>query len=150
MQAYLTWGIGFGKHKELAQINAQLDARLDKIKVEKLEKLEIPLCNVYENKKELENLKGNYKGIVLQNCAKGEVASALVLCFCENKIIIGHGKAGGAIKAENIAKFKAFKLLTDQKLKENMEQRIIITAHAPPQKDTYGCAIVALIFKNEG
>ncbi|MBI2041206.1 MAG: hypothetical protein HYT16_03845 [DPANN group archaeon] len=36
MKSILTYGIGYGKSREMAEINAQLDARVDKIKIKKL------------------------------------------------------------------------------------------------------------------
>ena len=144
MKAYLTWGIGFGKSRELAEINAQADANLDKIKIGKLTKLEIPKCEIVEDKKQLARLKGNFSGIVLQNCKKGEVAASLVLGLAENKIIIGHGKAGGLVKAEREAEFEVKKAIREQKLiLDGIDYHI--AADAPAKKDTYGCAIVALI-----
>jgi len=144
MKAYLTWGIGYGKSRELAEINSQRDANLDKIKIGKLTKLEIPKCEVVENKKVLTELKGSFFGIVLQNCKKGEVAASLVLNVTDEKIIIGHGKAGGLVKAEREAEFEVKKAVTEQNLNpEGIDYRI--SADAPAKKDTFGCAIVALI-----
>ncbi len=144
MKAYLTWGIGYGKSRELAEINAQADANLDKIKIGKLTKLEIPKCEVVENKKALLELKGSFFGIVLQNCKKGEVAASLVLGLTEEKIIIGHGKAGGLVKAEREAEFEVKKAIQEQKLAlDGIDYHI--AADAPAKKDTFGCAIVALI-----
>ena len=56
MKALITYGIGYGKSRELAEANAQLDARVDKIKIKKLDKLEIPRCDLIESKKELAKL----------------------------------------------------------------------------------------------
>ena len=102
MKSILTYGIGYGKSRELAEINAQLDARVDKIKIKKLDKLEIPRGDLVESKKELEKLKGEFSGIVLQNCAKSDVFSCLAFGITEDKIFIGKGKAAGN-KAEKEA-----------------------------------------------
>ncbi|MEM4247683.1 MAG: hypothetical protein QXH80_00260 [Candidatus Nanoarchaeia archaeon] len=139
MKAYLTWGIGYGKSRELAQINAQFDASLDRIKVAKLEKLEIPAGKIIEDKKELAKLKGNFKGIVLQNCAKSDVYSCLAFGITEDKIFVGKGKAAGN-KAEKQAMFEATKAAGDK-----LESTRQIMAFAPYRKDQYGCAIVALV-----
>jgi len=141
MKAYLTWGVGFGKGKILAQTNAQLDASLDKIKIKKLEKLEIPKCEIIKNKKELAKLRGDFSGIVLQNCAKGEVAASLVLGLAEDKIIIGHGKAGSLAKAERIAEYEVKKAINEQS--SGLDYHI--ASVAPSKKGEYGCAIVALV-----
>ncbi|MEM2874107.1 MAG: hypothetical protein QW063_01485 [Candidatus Nanoarchaeia archaeon] len=146
MKAYLTWGVGYGKSRELAEANAQADANLDKIKINKLKKLEIPRCKIIEDKKQLTKLKGNFFGIVLQNCQKGEVAAALVLGITADKIVIGHGKAGGAIKAERIANIEMRKVIEKQELKfEGINYHIV--ADAPAKKDIYSCAIVALVLE---
>ena len=60
MKAILTYGTGYGKSREMAEINAQLDARVDKIKIRKLDNLEIERCDLSENKKELSKLKGEF------------------------------------------------------------------------------------------
>ncbi len=144
VKSYLTWGIGYGKSRELAEINAQADANLDKIKIGKLTRLEIPKCEVVENKKALRELKGSFFGIVLQNCKKGEVAASLVLSVMGEKIIIGHGKAGGLVKAEREAEFEVKKAAKEQNLtSDGIDYHI--AADAPAKKDTFGCAIVALI-----
>ncbi|MGC8885012.1 MAG: hypothetical protein ACP5IJ_00150 [Candidatus Nanoarchaeia archaeon] len=144
MKIYLTWGVGYGKSKALAQTNAQLHAVLDKIKITKLEKLEVQASEVLEDKTELSKLKGSFPGIVLQNCAKGEVAAALFLCKVGDKIFIGHGKAGSLAKAYKKANYEVLQAAKDK----NVELRWSIGAHAPPKKDTYGCAIVALVLVN--
>lgn len=144
MKAILTWGIGYGKSRELAETNAQLNARLDKIKIKKLLALETPKCEVIEDKKVLEKLKGEFPGIVLQNCQKGEVAASLVLGITEGKILIGHGKAGGLVKAERQAEFEVKKAIREQKLElEGLDYHI--SARAQPKKNEHSCAIVALI-----
>lgn len=140
MKAFITWGIGYGKGRVLAEANAQLDASIDKVKIAKLEKLEIPRCEIIENKKELSNLKGDFAGIVLQNCAKSDVFSALAFGITEDTIFIGKGKAAGG-KAEKEAIFEAKKAAGDKL--ESLQQ---IVAKTPYKKDMYGCAIVALVF----
>ena len=139
MKTFITYGIGYGKSREMAEINAQLDARVDKIKIKKLEKLEIPRCELVESKKELEKLKGDFSGIVLQNCAKSDVFSCLAFGVTEDKVFIGKGKAAGK-KAEEQAIYEAKKAAGDKL--ESLQQ---ILAEAPYKKDQYGCAIVALI-----
>jgi len=139
MKSIITWGIGYGKTREMAEINAQLDARVDKIRIKKLERLEIPRCDLTENKKELEKLKGVFSGIVLQNCAKSDVFSCLAFGITEDKIFIGKGKAAGK-KAEEQATYEARKAAGDKM--ESLQQ---ILAEAPYKKDMYGCAIVALV-----
>ncbi len=139
MKAILTYGIGYGKSRELAEANAQLDANIDKIKIKKLEKLEIEKCDFITNKKELKKLKGDFKGIVLQNCAKSDVISVLAFGLTEDKIFIGKGKAAGN-KAEEQATYEAKKAAGD-----SLESLQHIAARADYQKDRYGCAIVALI-----
>ena len=144
MKAILTWGVGYGKSRELAEANAQLDANISKIKINKLPKLEIPKCEILENKHLLTKLKGNHSGIVLQNCKKGEVAVSLVLSVMTDKILIGHGKAGGLAKAEREAEFEIKKAIQAQELSpEGIDYHI--AADATAKKDTFGCAIVALI-----
>jgi len=144
MKGYLTWGIGYGKSKELAQINAQLAANLDKIKVLKLESLKLGNCEVIEGKERLKELKGSFRGIVLQNCTKGEAAVALVLGALDGQLFIGHGKAGSAAKAEKKAQYN-LKLLTSGK---EPEQDWRVVAHAPPIKNNYACAIVAFVVED--
>ena len=139
MKAILTYGIGYGKSRELAEANAQLDARVDKIKIRKLESLEIPRCALTENKKELAKLKGEFHGIILQNCAKSDVISVLAFGITEDKIFIGKGKAAGK-KAEEQATYEAKRAAGD-----TLESLQHIAARADYQKDRYGCAIVALI-----
>ena len=139
MKSYLTYGIGYGKSREMAEINAQLDARVDKIKIRKLDKLEVPRCDLVENKRELEKLKGEFSGIILQNCAKSDVFSCLSFGITEDKIFIGKGKAFGK-KAEEQATYEAKRAAGDKL--ESLQQ---ILAGAPYKKDQYGCAIVALI-----
>ena len=139
MKALITYGIGYGKSRELAEANAQLDARVDKIKIKKLEKLEITRCDLIESKKELEKLKGEFPGIILQNCAKSDVISVLAFGITEDKIFIGKGKAAGK-KAEEQATYEAKKAAGD-----SLESLQHIAARADYQKDRYGCAIVALI-----
>jgi len=139
MKSILTYGIGYGKSREMAEINAQLDARVDKIKIKKLEKLEIPRCELIESKKELEKLKGDFSGIVLQNCAKSDVFSCLAFGITDDRVFIGKGKAAGK-KAEAQAIYEAKKAAGDKL--ESLQQ---ILAEAPYKKDMYGCAIVALI-----
>jgi hypothetical protein len=139
MDAYLTYGIGYGKSRELAEINAQSDANLGKIKVRKLDELKIQRVKIVENKKELAKLSGEFKGIVLQNCAKSNVYSCLAFGITEDKIFIGKGKAAGN-KAEKQAIFEAKKMAGDEL--ESLQQ---ILAFAPYKKDEYGCAIVALV-----
>jgi hypothetical protein len=144
MRAYLTWGTGSSKSKVLAMRNAAASAGIDKIKIKKLDKLEIPVTTVTENKKVLAKLKGEFSGIVLQNCAKGEVASALVLEVTGDKIVIGHGKAGGAIKAERLAKAEVKSAVQKENLKsEGINYHIV--ADALSSKGEYSCAIVALV-----
>ena len=140
MKAYITWGTGYGKGRVLAEANAQLDAGIDKIRILKLDKLEILRCEIVENKKELSKLKGDFTGIILQNCAKSDVFSALAFGITEDKIFIGKGKAAGG-KAEKEAIFEAKKAAGDKL--ESLQQ---IVANAPYKKDQYGCAIVALVF----
>jgi hypothetical protein len=139
MKAHITYGVGYGKSRELAQVNAQFDANLGKIKVAKLEKLEIPLYSIIEDKTELSKLKGDFKGIVLQNCAKSDVYSCLAFGITEDKIFIGKGKAAGN-KAEKQAISEAKKAAGHAL--ESLRQ---IMAYAPYKKDQYGCAIVALV-----
>lgn len=139
MKSYLTYGIGYGKSREMAEINAQLDARVDKIKIRKLDKLEVPRCDLVENKRELEKLKGEFSGIILQNCAKSDVFSCLSFGITEDKIFIGKGKAAGK-KAEEQATYEAKRAAGDKL--ESLQQ---ILAAAPYKKDQYGCAIVAFI-----
>src|SRR3989344_6035703 len=141
MKSIITYGIGYGKSREMAEINAQLDARVDKIKIKKLEKLEIPRCELVESKKELEKLKGDFSGIVLQNCAKSDVFSCLAFGITEDKDNIGNCKEPGK-KAEEQATYEAKKAAGDKL--ESLQQ---ILAEAPYKKDQYGCAIVALILK---
>jgi len=141
MKTFITYGIGYGKSREMAEINAQLDARIDKIKIKKLEKLEIPRGELVESKKELEKLKGDFSGIVLQNCAKSDVFSCLAFGITEDKVFIGKGKAAGK-KAEEQATYEAKKAAGDKL--ESLQQ---ILAEAPYKKDQYGCAIVALVLK---
>ena len=141
MKSILTYGIGYGKSREMAEINAQLDARVDKIKIKKLDKLEIPRGELVESKKELEKLKGDFSGIVLQNCAKSDVFSCLAFGITEDKVFIGKGKAAGK-KAEEQATYEAKKAAGDKL--ESLQQ---ILAEAPYKKDQYGCAIVALVLK---
>lgn len=144
MKAYLTWGVGQSKSKVLAMQNAQASASINKIKINKLDKLEIEKCDVIESKKELAKLRGEHFGIVLQNCAKGEVASALVVEVTEDKLVIGHGKAGGAIKAERLAQAEVKNTIQKEKLKtEGINYHIV--ANAQSAKDQYSCAIVALV-----
>ena len=143
MKAYLTWGVGYGS-KVIAMKNAQTSAGIDKIKINKLPKLEIERCKIIENKKALSKIKGEHEGIVLQNCSKGQVAASLVLGLTEKQIIIGHGKAGGLIKAERIAEGKVKKIIKDKNLKIEGINYHIGAAIGPPKK-TYGCAIVALV-----
>jgi len=143
MKAYLTWGVGYGT-KVIAMQNAQAAANIGNIKIKKLEKLEIPKCEVIESKKELGKLKGEHSGIVLQNCAKGEVAAALALAVADGKILIGHGKAGGLVKAERLADADMNKSMRDQKLtSEGINYHI--AADAQPVKNQFSCAIVALV-----
>jgi hypothetical protein len=143
MKAYLTWGIGYGS-KVIAIKNARASAGIDKIKIKKLEKLEIEKCEIVEDKRFLQELKGEFAGIVLQNCKKGEVAAALVLSVTKDKIVIGHGKAGGAIKAERIANFEVKKIIEKQKLiSKGIDYHLV--ASAPPVKNKYSCAIAALV-----
>ncbi len=145
MRAYLTWGIGYGK-KVIAQKNAQMDANIDKIKIKKLPKLEIPVCEIVSNKRALKHLRGEFAGIVLQNCAKGEVAASLILGVTKGKIVIGHGKAGGLVKAEKFAEAEVNKVIREQNLK--LEATYFrMSARAPSQKDKFGCTIVALILE---
>lgn len=139
MKAYMTWGIGYGKTREMAEINAQRDANLEKIRISKLDKLEIPRCEIVENKKELSNLKGDFSGIVLQNCAKSDVYSCLAFGLTEDKIFIGKGKAAGK-KAEEQAIYEAKKAAGADL--ESIQQ---VMAFAPYKKDFYGCAIVTLV-----
>ena len=141
MKTFITYGIGYGKSREMAEINAQLDARIDKIKIKKLEKLEISRGELVESKKELEKLKGDFSGIVLQNCAKSDVFSCLAFGITEDKVFIGKGKAAGK-KAEEQATYEAKKAAGDKL--ESLQQ---ILAEAPYKKDQYGCAIVALVLK---
>jgi pyruvoyl-dependent arginine decarboxylase (PvlArgDC) len=144
MKAYLTWGVGYSKSKVLAIENAKSAAGISKIKVSKLPNLEMPKCEVSESKRELSKLKGEHSGIVLQNCAKGEVAASLVLGVTEKKIAIGHGKAGGPIKAERLAVAEMESSMKGQNLKsEGINYHIAADIKAP--KDNYGCAIVALV-----
>ena len=143
MKAYLTWGVGYGS-KVLAMKNAQAAAGVDKIKIKKLESLQIPKCEVIEDKLALKKLKGEFSGIVLQNAQKGEVAAALLLEVTEDKIVIGHGKAGGLVKAERMAEAEIKKTLKEQNLKsEGINYHI--AADAQPKKGEYSCAIVALV-----
>lgn len=139
MKAYITYGTGYGKGRVLAEANAQLDACINKIKITKLDSLTIPKCEIVENKKELLKLTGEFSGIVLQNCAKSDVFSALVFGITEDTICIGKGKAAGG-KAEKGAVFEAKKAAGNDL--ESLQQ---IVAHAPYRKDMYGCAIVALV-----
>ena|SRR3989344_3635456 len=139
MKSILTWGIGYGKSRELAEANAQLDARVDKIKIRKLDKLEIERCNLVENKKDLAKLNGELPGIILQNCAKSDVISVLAFGITEDKIFIGKGKAAGK-KAEEQATHEAKKAAGD-----SLESLQHIAAKAEYKKDIYGCAIVALV-----
>jgi pyruvoyl-dependent arginine decarboxylase (PvlArgDC) len=37
-KAYLTWGIGYGKSKTIAETNAQRDANISKIKIKQIAK----------------------------------------------------------------------------------------------------------------
>jgi len=144
MKAYLTWGTGASKSKVLAMRNAAAAAGISKIKIRRLDKLEIPLTDISENKAELGKLKGEHSGIVLQNCSKGEVASALVVEVTENKLVIGHGKAGGAIKAERLAQAEVKNAIQKVNLKsEGINYHIVADIKAP--KDQFGCAIVALV-----
>ncbi len=139
MKALITYGIGYGKSRELAEANAQLDAGIDKIKIKRLDKLEIDRCDLIADKKEFKKLKGDFKGIVLQNCAKSDVISVLAFGITEDKIFIGKGKAAGK-KAEEQATYEAKKAAG-----EKLESLQHISAKADYQKDKYGCAIVALI-----
>ena len=144
MKAYLTYGVGHGS-KVIAMQNAQADANINKIKINKLPKLEIPKCEVIEDKTELARLKGEFPGIVLQNCQKGEVAASLVLGVTESKIIIGHGKAGGLVKAERIAEFEVRQAIREQQLElDGIDYHI--AADATSMKNQFSCAIVALVF----
>lgn len=143
MKAYITWGIGYGKGRVLAEANAQLDANLDKIKVKKMDKLEILRCDIVENKKVLGKLKGEYKGIVLQNCAKSEVSAVLAFALAGDSIFIGKGKSVSLPKAEKMAIYEARKAAEDKKLEIESVQHI--AAYAQYKKDQYICAIVALV-----
>lgn len=139
MKAYITYGIGYGKGRVLAEANAQFNAGINKIKIAKLDKLEIPRCEIIENKKEISNLRGDFKGIVLQNCAKSAVFSALAFGITADEIFIGKGKAAGG-KAEKEAVYEAKQAAGDRL--ESLQQ---IVANTPYRKDMYGCAIVALV-----
>ncbi|MFH0869068.1 MAG: pyruvoyl-dependent arginine decarboxylase [archaeon] len=139
MKAYITYGIGYGRGRVLAEANAQMDAGINKVKIVHLESLTIPRCEIVENKKELLKLTGEFTGIVLQNCAKSDVFSALAFGITEDAICIGKGKAAGG-KAEKEAIFEAKKAAGNDL--ESLQQ---IVAHAPYRKDEYCCAIVALV-----
>ena len=141
MKAYMTWGIGYGKTREMAEINAQRDANLEKIRVSKLDKLEIPRYEIVDDRKFLMKLKGEFPGIVLQNCAKSEVASELIFAITEDKMFIGKGKSTSPLKARKLAHHEAEKAAGG----EGIESFDGIAAIAPYRKDFYGCAIVALV-----
>ncbi len=137
----MTWGIGYGKTRDMAEINAQLDANLNKIKVRKLDSLAIPKYEVVDNREYLHKLTGEFTGIVLQNCAKSEVASELVFAITEDKMFIGKGKSVSSLKARRLAYYEAEKAAG----KDNVESYDGLAAIAPYKKDQYGCAIVALV-----
>lgn len=135
----MTWGTGYGKSREMAEINAQRDANLEKIRVGKMEKLAVDRIEIIEDKKALAKLTGDFTGIVLQNCAKSDVYSCLAFGLTEDKIFIGKGKAAGK-KAEEQAIYEAKKAAGADL--ESVQQ---IMAFAPYKKEQYGCAIVALV-----
>jgi len=137
----MTWGIGYGKTRDMAEINAQRDANLEKIKVSKLEKFEIPKYEIVDDRKHLSKLNGDFPGVVLQNCAKSEVVSQLIFAVTEDKIFIGRGKSVSPIKAQRLAHYEAEKAAG----KESVESFDGLAAIAPYKKDQYGCAIVALV-----
>lgn len=144
-KCYLTWGVGYGK-KVIAQKNAQMDANIDKIKINKLPKLEVPRCKIISDRKKLARKKGDFSGIVLQNCAKSPVVSYLSFGITEDKIIIGRSKTAGIRKAEKQATYDAKKSAEKQNLKIESVQHIAATAK-PKKKGEYACAIVALILE---
>ena len=135
----MTWGIGYGKTRDMAEINAQRDANLEKIRVNKMDKLVVDRIEIIEDKKAIAKLSGDFTGIVLQNCAKSDVYSCLAFGLTEDKIFIGKGKAAGK-KAEEQATYEA-----KRGAGADLESIQQIMAFTPYKKDFYGCAIVALV-----
>lgn len=134
---YLTWGVGFGS-KLLAEKNALRSAKISNVKLKGLDKLELPKGTFTELKKKL---KGNYKGIILKRCVKGETAAALVFGISSNKIYIGKGKAGSLQKAIKKAENEL------KKLNKDFESTQQLAAFAEAKKGQYSCAVVALIIR---
>ena len=145
MIAYLTWGVGYGP-KILAQKNAQSDAHTEKIKFRRLESFEIPKCEFIESKKELSNLKGEFEGLVLNNCSKADVAVAICFGFFGDKMLIGKGKGGTISGAEKRALGEINYMARERKIE--LDGVKFLAAAAPKIKDKFGCAVVALVLKD--
>jgi hypothetical protein len=144
MKAYITWGVGYGP-KILAQKNAQSDAHTEKIKFRRLESFEIPKCEFIESKKELYQLKGEFEGLVLNNCSKAEVAVAIGFGFVGDKILIGKGKGGTISGAEKRALAEINYMAKERNVE--LEGIKFLATAAPKIKDKFGCAVVALVLK---
>jgi len=134
---YLTWGVGYGS-KLLAEKNALRKANISKVKIRGLDKLELPRGRFEELKKELD---GEFKGILLKRCVKGETAVALSFGLTKDKIYIGKGRGGSLQKALRKAELEL------EKLKVDFESKQQLAAHAEAQKGKFSCAVVALLIK---